>query len=553
MTPRLRSDERGLSEVLGSILVFALVVSVLATIQVSGVPALNERVEFEHNADVQADMRGFASAVDTAAATGVDQPVDVETGVRYPPRLFLINPGPTAGTLATTGDGTVAFDNLRASDPDVGDFLDGSPTYSSTGVVYQPAYNVYTSAPETRYEYGVVYNVDDDGGVSVLDDGGLVTGSRISMTALSGELAVSSGDAVSFTAVPTSGPGTVVSVTDDGDPLTLTLETRLPAAVWRDVLAGELDTDGADDGTDDGRYVTGVTCPGVADADPCNGPLTITFEQGYTYGLRLAQVSLDGSAGGTTPAYVTTTGGAQGFPAAGGETSVRVRDRFNNPIAGVEVLFTAAGATFADGAGGAATVTATTDEDGVATATVVPDSGVTSATVTAGVDATGANGLADEPAALTTSYGVTFVEASSEDSASRINPANAGDLVLTSVTGPSGNTFTLTFENTGSADLTVTDARTSFYFASKPGNSDSPASARLVSGSSEATMQIRGGSTSLSTPLTVSGGTTETATVSLYTNTGATAPFTQANSDDFFVLSLTVNGETETYFVATTP
>jgi hypothetical protein len=552
MAPRIRRDDRGLSEVLGSILVFALVVSVLATIQVSGVPALNERVEFEHNAGVQADVRGFASAVDTAAATGVDQPVDVKTGVRYPPRLFLVNPGPTAGTLATTGDDTVAFDNLRALDPDAGDFLDGSPTYTSTGLVYQPTYNVYTAAPETRYEYGVVYNVDDDGGVSVLDEGGLVSGSRISLTALSGELAVSGGDAVSFTAVPTSGPGTVVSVTDDGDPLTLTLETRLPAAVWRDVLADELDTDGADGGTDDGRYVTGVDCPGVADAAPCDGPLTITFEPGYTYGLRLAQVSLDGGAGAAVPAYVTTPGVAQGFPAAGGETSVLVRDRFNNPLAGVDVLFTASGATFAGPSGRTAAVTATTGEDGVATTTVVPDAGVTSATVTAEIDTGSAgNGNGSDP--MTTSYVVTFVEAAVDDSASRINPADAGDLVLTTVTGPAGNEFTLTFENTGTTAIEVTDARLSFYFASKPGKSDTPASARLVSGSSQAVLTLRGGGEPLSTPLTVAGGTTATVTVELYRNAGATGSFSQANSDDFFVLSLTMGDETGTYFVAATP
>ncbi len=552
MIPHILADNRGLSEVLGSILVFALLVTLLATIQVSGVPALNERVEFEHNADVQADMRGFASAVDTAAASGIDQPVDFETGVRYPPRLFLLNPGPTAGTLTTTGDDTVRFDNLRALDPDTGDFLDESTTYSSTGLVYQPAYNVYTIAPETHYEYGIVYNVGADGGISVLDEGSLIAGSRISLTALSGELAISSGEAVSFTAVPTSSPGTVVSVTDDGNPLTLTLDTNLSEAIWRDVLASELDTDGADGGTDDGRYITEIECSGVADTDPCNGPLTITFEQGYTYGLRLAQVSLNGTAGGMSPAYVTTAKSIQGFPAAGGETSIQVRDRFNNPLAGVDVLFTSSGATLISSTGQGASVTATTDENGVARATIFPDAGVTAATVTAGVDTNG-DGLGDEPPALTTSYTVTFVEPAPDDSAFRINPADPGDLVLTAVAGPTGNDFTLTFENTGSAPLEVTEARLSFYFASKPGNSATPAAAQLVSGASQATLTVRGGSEPLSTPVTVADGTTTTVTVALYKNANGTGAFTQANSDDFFVLSLTVNGETETYFVAPTP
>ncbi len=202
--------------------------------------------------------------------------------------------------------------------------------------------------------------------------------------------------------------------------------------------------------------------------------------------------------------------------------------------------------------GQGASVTATTDENGVARATIFPDAGVTAATVTAGVDTNG-DGLGDEPPALTTSYTVTFVEPAPDDSVFRINPADPGDLVLIAVAGPTGNDFTLAFENTGSAPLEVTEARLSFYFASKPGNSATPAAAQLVSGASQATLTVRGGSEPLSTPVTVADGTTTTVTVALYKNANGTGAFTQANSDDFFVLSLTVNGETETYFVAPTP
>ena len=109
-----------------AILVFALLISVLSIVQVSGVPALNEQVEFEHNARVQGDLRAFSSSVDSAAATGRDQPATVKTGVRYPPRLFLLNPGPTAGTLSTTGESEVRFGNLEALDPEAGQFLDSA-------------------------------------------------------------------------------------------------------------------------------------------------------------------------------------------------------------------------------------------------------------------------------------------------------------------------------------------------------------------------------------------------------------------------------------------
>ena len=53
------SDERGVSEVLGAILVFGILVVLLATIQTQAIPAANEQVEFNHNQEVQSDLVGF--------------------------------------------------------------------------------------------------------------------------------------------------------------------------------------------------------------------------------------------------------------------------------------------------------------------------------------------------------------------------------------------------------------------------------------------------------------------------------------------------------------
>jgi hypothetical protein len=435
-------DNRGVSEVLGAILVFALLISVLSIVQVSGVPALNEQVEFEHNARVQDDMRGFASGVDTAAATGIDQPVDVETGVRYPPRLFLLNPGPTAGTLSTTGPSDVTFGNLEALDPEAGEYLNSSNTpapapYTTTGLVYQPNYNQYTVAPETRYEHGIIYNVDDEGGVSVIDGGSIVSGKRISLTVLDGTLATSGGDSVSFTAVPVSGPSQVVSVRGaNGVPMTLTLPTALSNTTWNELLDEEITN-----GHVDSAVVSG-------------GEVTITFEAGITYDLRLAKVAVSSGVDDEQPAYLTKVGPASPAIQPGGtDLTVELRDRYNTPVAGEEVRFriTEGIATFQNGA------TGTTGTDGRVTVTVNPGDS-TSLTVDAQYDADGTD--RDEFIVVYDSL-VVADNAQSTGDLKDINP-NDGTIIFTNTTVINQSTVEIDFLNTGSDTWTFTRTRVSF-------------------------------------------------------------------------------------------
>ena len=75
---RFRADERAVSEVLGSILLFGLLMTVLVLIQTNAVPAQNQQVEFEHNQRVQQDMLGLDRAVLQAATSDVPTTADVE-------------------------------------------------------------------------------------------------------------------------------------------------------------------------------------------------------------------------------------------------------------------------------------------------------------------------------------------------------------------------------------------------------------------------------------------------------------------------------------------
>ena len=118
-------DTRGVSVVLGGILMFALVLMLLVLFQVTLVPSLNEASEFDHSERVQKDMEAVQADLLSASATGAPEELTVETGLRYPERAFLVNPPPVAGSM-TTAPGSVTLEGFFSDDIEVDDFWTGT-------------------------------------------------------------------------------------------------------------------------------------------------------------------------------------------------------------------------------------------------------------------------------------------------------------------------------------------------------------------------------------------------------------------------------------------
>jgi hypothetical protein len=381
-------NERGLSEVLGAILVFALVLAVLVLIQMSAVPAANKQIEFEHNQVVQGDMQGLAQAVDRAGYTASSESASVEAGVRYPPRLFLINPPPSSGALRTT-DSTVTLSNVEAINLETRDYLDGlDKGFDTTSIGYEPNYNRYENPPVTTYEHGIVLNeFEREADRLVVDPGRLVNGRRISLVFLEGDLATTQVQSVPLDVSPVSAPAQAIAVQGQGgNAITISLKSDLSVEEWQNqVLAEEIDTDPNGTGTVDdatGRYVDRIHCDsGGPITDPCSGNIVITMEEGVTYDLRMAKVAIDSSSDPVTAEYVTKIGAEKPTILPDGtELAIEVRDAFNNPISGQEVVFDRQA-----GKGNLSTTTATTDESGRASTVYMPV-GNDTVTVYAGID-----------------------------------------------------------------------------------------------------------------------------------------------------------------------
>ena len=321
---RLRGGtDRAVTEVLGAILVFALLVLLIALIQLNAVPAANQQVEFEHNQRVQGDLQSFQTVLSRTASTGADGTVSVEAGTGYPQRFFLFNPPRATGTVALADGGTVTVNNANASG-ETRDYLGGDAVqFESRTLTYRPNYNEYRGAPTTVYENGVLYNQFDDDRRVVQERGALVNGRTISLVALQGEYSTGSSAPITVGMTPISAPAQEVTVTDDPsrtDPISVTVPTDLSGDEWEELLADE-------------SYVTTVQ-------ENANGTVSIFFAEDETYTLRMAAVGVgSGFDTDTEPEYIVDVdGNGETVPEGGSQRIVaEVRDQYNNPVSGVTV------------------------------------------------------------------------------------------------------------------------------------------------------------------------------------------------------------------------
>ena len=363
--------DRGQAIQVGAVLLFGFLVIAFSGYQAFVLPEQNADVEFTHNQEVQQDMLELRNGILGTASTGSGRPVTVTLGTGYPARALATNPPPTSGAVRTVSVGArdrFTVNNTEGQNDETADYWDGTTnrTFDTRAIRYRPSYNELDSAPSTVYEHSVLYNRGArNGGVSTKTEQALVNGRTISLVAVRGEIDRAGGGAVSVDPNPDSAPPRTVSVTDGSGPIQVTLESNLSESTWRELLDPELDPDTAVGDPDDGddQYLAAASC---ANPDPC-GTLTLTFETGVSYELRLAGVSVGRGSVSTSPVYTVSIEGDETSIAEGGSQRLvaEVRDEYNNPVSGVSL-----NGSIEDPAGGGDTLdtsSVTTNEDGRAT------------------------------------------------------------------------------------------------------------------------------------------------------------------------------------------
>jgi Tfp pilus assembly protein PilV len=257
---RFEEDTRGQSVLIGSILLFGILIIALASYQAAVVPNQNAEVEFTHSQQIENEFSEFHSNVINAIESNDERSTSFTLGTRYPSRLIALNPPAAAGTLSTTEAGTVELDGATVSNVCGGD--------TSRSLVYEPQYNEYQSAQSTVYEHSLVGTTFRDG-QSFPQSQRMIREDGVYLTLLTGNISESRSGSV----------GVDISATHRSDPAegvtSVTIPSQFDNETWENqILAGQGNVDRIED-AGDGRIEIilneplNVSCAVVGlDSDP---------------------------------------------------------------------------------------------------------------------------------------------------------------------------------------------------------------------------------------------------------------------------------------------
>jgi len=225
----LWKEERGVSVVIGAMLMFLIVATVYGTVQAYHVPTWNKDVEYEHLNVVHDDMMTFKSDVEAVALSGEPKSSDFRMGVRYPNRVFLVNPGPGVAGALTSESVSVSIEYTIDGNDDMGE-----PTitqsYDSNRIIYEVQGSI--DSPKLVYEHGVI--IRDYGNQSATtDEQSLIVGDEIYLPVLTGNLTASSSmetESIALKPLSQSYSRTKIKL------VTITIDTDYPE-VWEQLLA----------------------------------------------------------------------------------------------------------------------------------------------------------------------------------------------------------------------------------------------------------------------------------------------------------------------------
>ncbi|MGB9952638.1 hypothetical protein ACOZ4F_09565 [Haloarcula marismortui] len=357
-------DERAQSVQVGAVLLFGVLIIAFSSYQAFAVPEQNREVEFNHNQQVQTQLQDLRNAIVSVPGQPSRQAVSVQLGTRYPSRLVATNPGPPSGLLYTDGTSNesqnLTVRNAEAITPETADYWDGAtPRHYNTGAIaYKPEYNVYGEAPETVYEHSVVYNQFRGGNIT-LSEQAMVDGRDITLVTLNGSMSRSASDSVTVDVEPKSQSSRTVRVTNTTatSNVSVSFLSRLPEEEWRVILEDEIDPNPGDKGNE--QYVASVT---GAEGPGSLYNITIVFERGTNYRLKMAKAGVGTRVTSESEAYLTTVDSENITVAKGesGEVVLEVRDAYNNPSGDIQVNGTVDGSN----AGSLTTGTEVSDNDG---------------------------------------------------------------------------------------------------------------------------------------------------------------------------------------------
>ena len=356
---------RAVSVVIGVMLLVSILFLAAAQYQLLVIPQEEETAEVNHHRLVSSQMGELRGEILRASSNGAQSAQKLDMGTEYERGLiFGVIPEvhqPNPHGRIKTGDFSqpIKVKNVEglgsarnywpgtgkpcgSDGPDSVDSDNPDHCYQSTSFHYEAEYNRFTDNPEIVYENTILYDHHDtDGtpGYSANDEyvlhaeQDLVHGRTLNLVALTGELEQSRVGASTVQTIPVSGDAQAITVKQNasGNPVSVEIPTRLPAEVWRtEILDSEMSATNAD-GYIDSISDCGTNC------------VEITMEEGEVYNLKLSRVHLTTREERSRvpverAAYIAWKGNDRITIQENSTTEIegQVRDRYNNPVSGIQ-------------------------------------------------------------------------------------------------------------------------------------------------------------------------------------------------------------------------
>jgi hypothetical protein len=354
-------EDRGATHVLGFALMFSIVVTTFAIYQADVVSHQNEQVEFEHNQGVAEGFKMLHGTV-TRATHGVPAAATLQTGATYPKRAVAVNSPDPRGRLWTGETHTVDLTDIEPADGSY--WSGGSPSFETRLVTYRAAYNHIDGATYSL-EHGVPTKHYNNGQERVLGDSNVIDGTRIDLILLAGDFE-RTGRSTTVEFQPVSSSTEYETLKQQSSELTL--PTELTESEWESLVPSHVDVS--------------------VDTGPEPNEVTLELDDSRTYQLRITKLKIVGEGGSATrpPVEMLTTETATPLSVNPDEVTpltVTARDKYGNPVSGIEVRFTPSDAAIGS------TKTVRTDDSGEATYRISPSTtvaGDVTATVVGGTE-----------------------------------------------------------------------------------------------------------------------------------------------------------------------
>lgn len=231
-------DDRAVSEVLGAMLLFGIIVLAIGGYQAFVVPQQNAEIEHEHDMQINDEFPAIQEAISNAAASGKQRTTSLSLGKDYPSRVFAMGVPTATGNLKTGPEGTISIDGH-----DLQDTCGVEPKTRS--IKYRANYHELDDTGQFVYEHGVTYRLYDGRAVERTNQE-LISDNTIRLYPITNgdfDRTSSASEQIRFKPAKTGIQEVSVGSKEN---IVLKLPTELSKGEWKSLLAGEVPEENVD-------------------------------------------------------------------------------------------------------------------------------------------------------------------------------------------------------------------------------------------------------------------------------------------------------------------